>query len=67
MAEINEKRSPMKWFREARAEFKKVTWPTRQQTFRNTSIVLLVLVLAGAAIWGLDQILSFLFRLLLGV
>jgi len=61
------RRTPAKWFKEARAEFKKVTWPTPKQTFRNTTIVLITLVVAGAAIWGLDQLLSFGFRKLLGL
>jgi preprotein translocase subunit SecE len=61
------KRGPLRWFREARAEFKKVTWPTPKQTFRNTTIVLGILIVAGAAIWGFDQLLSLGFRALLGL
>jgi preprotein translocase subunit SecE len=64
---VKAKRTPLKWFKEARAEFKKVTWPTPKQTLRNTLIVLCVLTVAGAAIWGLDQGLAYLFRLMLGV
>jgi len=60
------RRSPVRWFKDARAEFKKVTWPTPKQTLNNTAIVLVVLTVSGLAIWGLDQLLSFLFRLLLG-
>jgi preprotein translocase subunit SecE len=68
LAEVKaEKRSPLKWFREARAEFKKVTWPAPKQTMRNTTIVLGILVAAGAAIWALDQVLEFLFQLILGI
>jgi preprotein translocase subunit SecE len=61
------KRTPWKWFREARAEFKKVTWPTPKQTFKNTTIVLGVLVVAGAAIYGLDRGLAYLVRQMLGL
>ena len=61
-----ERRSPLRWFREARAEFKKVTWPTRKQTLNNTAIVLVVLTVCGIAIWGFDLLLEFLFRLMLG-
>jgi preprotein translocase subunit SecE len=61
------KRSPLKWFREAKAEFKKVTWPTPKQTLKNTSIVLGVLMVSGVAIWALDQGLLRLFNLILGI
>jgi preprotein translocase subunit SecE len=58
-------RSPLKWFREARAEFKKVTWPTPKQVINNTSIVLVVLTIAGISIWGLDLLMTGLFNLAL--
>jgi len=61
------KRSPFKWLREARSEFKKVTWPTRTQVLKNTSVVLTMLVIAGIAIWGLDQLLDLLFKLVISV
>ena len=57
----------MKWFREAKSEFKKVTWPAPKQTLRNTSVVLAVLVVAGASIWGLDKLLAFGFKKMLGI
>ena len=60
------KRSPIKWFREARAEFKKVTWPTPKQVLKNTSVVLTMLVIAGLSVWGLDKLLIFAFRVILG-
>ena len=59
------KRSFFKWFKDARAEFQKVTWPTRKQVFHNTSVVLTMLVIAGIAIWGLDQVLNGVFNLAL--
>jgi len=49
------KRSFFKYFKEARAEFKKVTWPTPKQIVNNTAVVLTMLVIAGLAIWGLDK------------
>jgi preprotein translocase subunit SecE len=59
------RKSPLKWFKEARAEFKKVTWPTPKQVRNNTSVVLVMLAIAGMAIWGLDQILEGMFSLAL--
>ena len=52
------RRSPRKWFREARAEFKKVTWPTPKQVVKSTYVVLMMLTVAGIAIWGLDKIIA---------
>ncbi len=44
------------FLREAAAELKKVTWPTREETVKLTVIVLLLSVLVGAFIGGLDMI-----------
>lgn len=38
----------------ARTEIRKVVWPTRQETMQTTMIVLLVVVIAGLILWGLD-------------
>ena len=50
------KRSPAKYFKEARAEFRKVTWPTPKQVLNNTGVVLTAIVVTGAAIFGLDTL-----------
>ncbi|MDR0983596.1 MAG: preprotein translocase subunit SecE [Ruminococcus sp.] len=46
-AEVEEvKQNPIaKYFRDLRGEFKKVTWPTRQQTINNTAVVLVTVIL----------------------
>jgi len=59
------KRSVLKYFKDARAEFKKVTWPTPKQIFNNTAVVLAMLVVAGLAIWGLDTIFVQVFAIIL--
>jgi preprotein translocase subunit SecE len=61
-----QKKSAFKWFKDARSEFRKVTWPTPKQTMKNTSIVLVVLTIAGLSIFGFDTLLEFLFALALG-
>ena len=61
------KRSVFKFFKEARAEFKKVTWPAPKQIVNNTGVVLTMLVVAGAAIWCLDKVISTMFNILLKV
>ena len=50
----------------ARAEIRKVVWPTRQETMQTTMIVLLVVVIAGLILWGLDTGLGWLASLIIG-
>ncbi|PPI88297.1 preprotein translocase subunit SecE [Candidatus Pantoea edessiphila] len=45
------------FIRESKAEIKKVTWPTYQETFRITLIVIAVTILMSLILWGLDNIL----------
>ena len=69
MSEKVKKGGPVKrisnFFRELRNETKKIIWPTKKQTFNNTIIVLVVMVLVGAFIAGLDAVMAFAIRLLL--
>lgn len=44
----------VKYFREARAEMRKVTWPTRQEALHLTGIVLAVTVAMSIMLWVLD-------------
>ena len=43
-----------KWFRELKSECRKIVWPTRQQTVKNTLVVIACEVLVGICIWILD-------------
>ncbi len=43
-----------KYFRETRAEMKKVTWPTRKELIQHTGVVLSSIVLIGSFIWVAD-------------
>ena len=45
-----------KWFREMKAELKKVVWPNKTTVIKNTSVALAVMAVAAIAIWGFDQI-----------
>ena len=44
----------VKFFREYKAELKKVTWASREETMKNTFVVAVTIVIAGAAIGILD-------------
>ncbi|MDQ8039768.1 MAG: preprotein translocase subunit SecE [Rickettsiella sp.] len=41
----------------ARAELRKVVWPTRQETVRTTLLVMAMVVLAGLFLWAVDSFL----------
>jgi len=47
-------------FKEAKAEIRKVVWPTRQETGQTTAIVVVVVLIVGLLLWGLDSLLSWL-------
>lgn len=48
--------NPLTYVKESRAELGKVIWPTRRQTIRLTVVVILVSILVGAYIAGLDAL-----------
>ena len=45
-----------KFFKDLKAEIKKVIWPTKKQLINNTGIVIVVILLIGAGIWVLDYL-----------
>ena len=55
-----------KFFKDLKAEFKKVIWPTKKQVANNTGVVLTTMVIASIFIWGLDTIFIKLVRLAIG-
>ena len=55
-----------KFFRDLKAEIKKVVWPTKKQLVNNTLIVILAILVIGAGIWILDALFSWGFRALMG-
>ena len=61
-----QKKSVVKYFKDARSEFKKVVWPSRKQVINNTVVVLVSMVVSGLAIWGVDTLFMFLIKLMLG-
>lgn len=48
-----------RFFREVKAEMKKVVWPTRKQVVNNTLIVFAMVLIAGIFIWVLDLIFQY--------
>ncbi len=45
-------------FKEAKNEIRKVVWPSRQETVQTTAIVVVVVLIVGLLLWGIDSLLS---------
>lgn len=58
------KKGIIKYFKDAKSEFKKVVWPTPKETTRNTVVVVIMCGLAAAFIFGLDSLFGLLNGLL---
>ncbi len=42
------------FFRECKSEIKKIVWPTPDVVFRNTGVVLVMIIIIGIFIFALD-------------
>ena len=63
--EVQKENRVVQYFRETRAEMRKVVWPTRDEAV-NLTLVVVVTILAMSAFFGvIDYVLTALFRLLL--
>lgn len=70
MAETNTKKVGIfrrigRSFKNTKAEFKKVVWPTKKQLINNTLIVVAALIIIGLIIFGLDTLFSYLAKLVI--
>lgn len=61
------KTNPITFIREVRAEMKKVTWPTRQETIASTVAVFIMVLLAAVFLFLSDQVVAFVISLILGL
>ena len=53
------------FIKESKAELQKVTWPTKQELFMNTVVVLIAVVMVAVSIWIADTVFSVLIRTIL--
>jgi preprotein translocase subunit SecE len=44
---------------------KKVTWPTRKDTYASTLVVIVLVLAVAVFLWAVDSVLSMLIRLIL--
>lgn len=57
----------IKYIRDTRAEVAKVTWPTREEGLRLTGLVVIVTIISGIALFGIDYLFGTLIGLLIQV
>lgn len=53
--------------KDMRGEIKKVVWPTKKQILNNTGVVIVVVLISGAAVGCIDFLLKFAVDLLLRI
>lgn len=46
----------VRFFKDVKAELKKVTWPTKKQAIKNTVVVLIFLIIIGLFVLLIDTI-----------
>jgi preprotein translocase subunit SecE len=59
--------SPAEFIRQVRQEVSRVTWPSRKELIQTTAMVFLMAVTVAVFFFLVDEALSVLVRLLLGV
>ena len=60
------RRAARRFFTEVRSELKKVTWPSKQEVYTTTIVVIVTTVFFGFYLYGLDLLLTQLFTQVLG-
>jgi preprotein translocase subunit SecE len=61
------KAGPLQYFREVKAEAKKVSWPSRKETIASTIAVFIMVTFASLFMYFADQIIAWVISLILGV
>ncbi len=55
----------LKYFKDAKGEFKKIVWPSKKQVWNNVVVILVMVLVFSVLTWGVDYVLAFLRNLLL--
>ncbi len=61
------KTSPLEFFRQVKAETKKVTWPTRKETTVSTIAVFIMVTIASIFLFLSDQVIALLVNFILSI
>lgn len=60
------KTGPIEYIKQVRAELKKVTWPTRQETTVSTIAVFVMVLIASLFLYFSDQVIAVVIRFIMG-
>jgi len=66
MAKAGKKTSPFEFFRQVKAETKKITWPTRKETTVSTIMVFIMVTICAIFLYFTDQIVATIIQWILG-
>ncbi len=58
--------SPVLFFRQVKQEIKKVTWPTNKEVIQTSVMVLILVAIAAAFFFCVDQVFVFIVKLIFG-
>ena len=64
---IMAKTSPIEFFQQVRQEVSRVTWPSRKETLVTTAMVFVMVFIAAAFFFVVDQVFSMGVRLIFGL
>ncbi|HTW51426.1 MAG TPA: preprotein translocase subunit SecE [Stellaceae bacterium] len=59
--------SPAEFAQQVRQEVSRVTWPSRKETMVTTAMVFLMVFIAAAFFFAIDQVMSYAVRLIFGL
>ena len=60
------KTSPMQFLRQVRAESRKISWPAKPEIIASTIGVFIMVFISALFLYGADQVLAWLVRLIMG-
>lgn len=66
MAKAEKKTNPLAFFRQVKAETKKITWPSRKETTISTIMVFIMVTIAAIFLFLTDQVVATIIRWILG-
>lgn len=59
--------NPIAFFKQVRAEAKKVTWPSRKETTTGTIAVFIMVFISAVFLYFADQLMAFLVRMIMSI
>ncbi|MFI3242172.1 MAG: preprotein translocase subunit SecE [Alphaproteobacteria bacterium] len=61
------KTNPIQFFRQVKQEVKKVSWPSKKEVMQTSIMVIILVAIASTFFFFVDQIFSWVMKLILGV